>query len=185
MGPVPQFLITDEHIRSFRRWVKKPRDCVINALEIIGIVDSAQADIMRIMVGDTGVLRNQIEEIFEYNFPEYTWRFRKYKDLESIAKFCVDTLETNHVVFCGYSVHSSKINEHGFQYHEDRHVFLIGKSSDGRIVYIDPQINTMCDLTDPRCLRLIDMAQRYYMLQTTADAMQTQDIRLLRAFGKD
>ena len=31
-----EFKMSDAQIYSFRRWVKKPMDCVINALELIG-----------------------------------------------------------------------------------------------------------------------------------------------------
>jgi len=31
-----QFKMSDQQIFSFKRWVKKPMDCVINALELIG-----------------------------------------------------------------------------------------------------------------------------------------------------
>ena len=45
----------DENINKFGRAIKKPKDCVINALEIIGIINTTDADIMRIVVGDNGI----------------------------------------------------------------------------------------------------------------------------------
>jgi hypothetical protein len=37
-----------------KRLIKKPMDCVINALQVLGLVDEKHADLMRILVGDTG-----------------------------------------------------------------------------------------------------------------------------------
>jgi hypothetical protein len=151
---VPQFKITDDAIKKFRRWVKKPRDCVINAMELLNILDDENADICRIMVGDTGLKVGQIEDIFSLLNPNFQWRFFRFTKIETLSQFTVDELKPDHAIFCGY------IGQEG-------HVFLIAKTSDGKIVYIDPQVNEICPLEQSSCVKYINDKQAYFILQAS------------------
>jgi hypothetical protein len=136
---VAQFPITNEQLTNIQRTVVKPRDCVVNAMEIIGIADSRSADIMRIMVGDVGVQAEQIEDIFQFLFKR-PFVFTYDSDINKLSNYVAENLKINHVIFLG--VHY--ING-------DKHVFLIGKDMNGGIIYIDPQNPLLCDLRYQEC----------------------------------
>ncbi len=72
---IKEFTISDESLTRFRRSHPKPNDCVINALEILGILETHSADITRIFVGDDGLLQHQIEKVFEITYPGKKWDF--------------------------------------------------------------------------------------------------------------
>ena len=160
---VSQFQISDENLLRFRRFVKKPMDCVINALEILRVLDQNAADLMRIVVGDQGLTIENIQHIFKYMYPQYRFRFFKYTNLHTLSDFCKNELNPGHVIFCGYS-------KQGF-----RHVFLIGKNLLGTILYIDPQVDAFCDLSSEQsCLPYIMDAEEYYILQSTTSGQVLQ-----------
>ena len=152
---VAQFQITDDAISKFRRWVKKPRDCVINAMELLNILNAQNADLCRIMVGDTGLQVGQIEDIFSLLEPKFQWRFFKFTKLESLSDFTMNELKPGHSIFCGY------LGQEG-------HVFLIAKSLDGKILYVDPQVNELCPLDQSTCVKYIDNKQAYFILQVAS-----------------
>lgn len=161
---ISSFPISDANIQNFRRWVKKPMDCVINALEIVGIIDQTNADLMRIAVGDFGLNVSQIESIFEYvsalTPSRFSYKFFRYTNLQSLSNICA-AMPLNTVIFCGY-------NKNNF-----KHVFLIGKTSNSDIIYIDPQYGQLCALNrDPGCLSVIQNAQEYYVLQYADTSMR-------------
>lgn len=156
---VAEFQISDYHITRFRRFVKKPMDCVINALEIIGILDDIRADILRIAVGDQGLNTDQIVSIFKLLKPLFKWRFFRYTNLETLSQYTVNEMKHGHVVFCGYRGYNPVTETYV------GHVFLIGKYLNGNLVYIDPQIPTVCRLDDDQCQNLIKNKQEYFILQ--------------------
>jgi len=162
---IAQFFISDENLLQFRRWVKKPQDCVLNALEILGVLQATPADLMRIAVGDHGLNATQIEEIFTYVYPPHRWRFVRYTNIHTLEQFAYQGLQSSHVVFCGYQ-------KNGF-----KHVFLIGKTNTGHILYIDPQINEFCPLENAPCYQHIRDAQEYFILQSTLDPVQIQQLQ--------
>lgn len=166
MYDIAQFYISDKNLTNFKRYVIKPRDCVINALEIIGILNDTNADLMRIAVGDKGLDAFQIENIFSYVEPSFRWKFVRYSNIKTLEEFCFQVLRPSCVVFCGYSKKNLK------------HVFLIGKTNQKEIKYIDPQLNLFCNLETKECFRNIRNAQEYYILQTTADKKQVSQIQL-------
>ena len=164
MYNIAQFYISNENLLNFKRYVKKPYDCVINALEIIGILNGTNADLMRIAVGDTGLDIYQIENIFSYIEPSFHWRFVRYSNIKTLVEFCFQTLKPSMVIFCGYLKG------------DFRHVFLIGKTNQMEIKYIDPQLNLFCNLKSKKCYTNIHDAQEYYILQTTANQEQVTQL---------
>ena len=150
---VATFQINNDSIIKFRRWVKKPKDCVINAMELIGILDQQSADIARIFIGDTGVNINQIEDVFRLVQPLFQWKFVKLNDLIELVKITNDDsiLKRSQAIFCGYLD-----NNFG-------HVFLIAKNNNGKAYYIDAQVNEVCDLN--KCENYIINKKGYFVLQ--------------------
>ena len=153
---VATFQISNADINKFRRLITKPKDCVINALELINVLDGKNADFMRISVGDIGLTLDKIEQIFSYVSHVKKIKFQNWKFLSTPNINDLDTVVQNlkpgYVIFCGYE-------KNGFA-----HVFLIGKTDSGVPMYIDPQVNALCDLRDPTCTNYITNAQMYYVL---------------------
>jgi hypothetical protein len=147
------FPINDDSIVKFGRWVKKPRDCVINAMELIGLLSPMAADIMRILVGDKGITTQQLEDIFKYTNPRYDWNFYGFTNIQSLSSITINDLAPGYALFCGYSGN-------------DDHVFLIAKSLSGDLIYIDPQMGALCPLKSRICLNFIDSKKTYYILKT-------------------
>ena len=161
---IATFYITEENFKNVRRYVKKSRDCVVNVMEMLGIIDNTTADVLRIAVGDVGLQKNQIEDIFSYFFPQARWRFFPYKNIQTLEEYCQKMLPVSHVIFCG--IKTTK----------DAHVFLIGKRTDHEIVYIDPQMSVVCELKYSECATHIVNANEYYILQGTMSGNAVQKL---------
>lgn len=128
-----QFIIGDEDLQRFNRQFKSPMDCVINALQIIRILDKKQADIMRITSGHLGITKEQIELIFMlHTNRNHSFIGMKPNVFENQIQ---NNLGLNKIVFAGYSLSlpDGSIN---------RHVFLMGRDSNNVIGYIDPSAVT-------------------------------------------
>lgn len=127
-----QFLMTDESLYSFKRDFSSPTDCFINALQLIGILDSKTSNILRITskARDGGFTADEIELIFMYATLK-NCKFMStgiWSEFETIIN---QILLPGNVTFAGFT----------------GHVFLIGRDNLGTLVYIDPQINLFCPLS--------------------------------------
>ena len=149
------FSITDQSLASFQRVFPIPGDCVISALQLVGVIDAQAADIMRIatIAGSTWNDPEQIELVFVYR----TMRNFLYSESDNYHQF-VDIIQRElprgSVVFAGYEAQNGQ-----------RHAFLIGRQLDGQIVYIDPQTNpSFCPLSDPRCSRFVEGRRSWQLL---------------------
>lgn len=151
---ISEFKISDEDLMKFFKLVNKRNDCVINALQLIGILDRLNADLMRIAVGDIGLNADQIRDTFSLVVPTKAWRFLRYTDVKDLASFTQFYMKPGHVIFCGFEDEYTK------------HVFLVGKTMSGNVLYIDPQINLICDL-DSQCRSIIENKKGYYILQNS------------------
>lgn len=127
------FKITDDNLRNFSRRVVKPKDCVINALQVVGFVDEKPAELMRILVGDKGVEIDQIESIFNFFNPKFRFTFKKYDSADPIdvsnVQAEINKLPNGCVLFCGLTWKNTR----------DSHVFILGRFTNGEYVVIDPQ----------------------------------------------
>lgn len=131
-----QFPITDANLQTFNRTFNAPMDCVISALQLMGILDNITANIMRIStLGVVGFTTAQIEIIFAYKFRR-NFDFKSTTDFDEWARWINTLLLPGHVVFAGYT----------------GHVFLIGRMLNGRLIYIEPQLNMFCDLNSDDCV---------------------------------
>lgn len=71
----------------------------------------------------------------------------------------------------------SGITKEGFVFTSTKHVFLLGKTSQGNIVYIDPQLHLLCDVKhgiQEKRLSFLTQANYFYWLQTTAQEKEVQ-----------
>lgn len=157
-----QFLISDENLMSFKRLVRDPTDCAISALEILNIVDSINGGLMRIAANEQGLNKIQIQKIFSLVYPDYKWKFQKYTNFNTLLNIFINELRIGCVIFCGYG----SIYEFG-------HVFLIGKTSDNEVVYIDPHCAGFCNIAKKGCFDYLKNQKEYYILLSNS---KTDDV---------
>lgn len=160
-----QLGINDAQIQSFRRNVLSPKDCVINALQLIGMLDIYTANLLRItLVGQLGIDQSQIEKIFILYYG-YSFKFDPISSFQDVSN-TISCLQVGHVAFAGYQdVNGAK------------HVYLIGRKTDGNFYYIDPQINQICNLADPQCLQYIANKQFYFLLKNNQTKLTDAEFR--------
>lgn len=137
------FPMTDENLTTMKRYLAKPRDCVINSMELLNIVDSRVAAVMRVLVGDIGITIDQIILILGL---VYIRPFRPiYIGMELIDRFF--EFVNNDVIFP-----RSRAIFVALRYRDgDGHMITIGKSVKGELVYLDAQNPTMCDMNMYQC----------------------------------
>jgi len=163
------FPVTDVNINNFKRHFLSPKDCVINALQIIGIIEEIPANLMRISsIGYTGFTKEQIEIMFIYltgrnhDFVETTNR-------EAWTDVITRLLPPGNVVFAGY----------------EGHVFLIGKDLENKIMYIDPQTNPpLCytHIVDCPINKIISSNPdiKLYLLRRSEEQLDKRQIQIVR-----
>jgi hypothetical protein len=154
-----EFEMTNSLINGFRRQIPKPMDCVINALQLMGALSSKCAELMRIVAGDGGFQKEQIEATFQFLFPSKQWKFEPFVNLEDLANYAQNVMKSGTVVFCGYQGYNPTVKQN------IGHVFLVGKDAAGKPLYIDPQIPTICNLIDSACEKYIAGKNQYFILQ--------------------
>jgi hypothetical protein len=150
---IAEFNLSFENFNNFKRLVQHPNDCVINAMELIGLIDSENADIMRIITPPGGLFLTQILGIFDYKTEtKFDWTFAGTKNGQEFIDG-VKTIGNNMMIFCGATLKD-------FQ-----HVFLIAKDNEGTIAVVDPQYaNTVVPFKD-YFLEVLKSASMFYFLQ--------------------
>jgi len=152
-----QFQINDENIQSFRRYINSPMDCVINALQLMGLLDTVTSNLFRIScVGTNGFEKDQIEKIFIL-YKGVNFEFKSTTNFNEFLNLIETKLLPGNVVFAGYT----------------GHVFIIGRLLNGNIMYIDPQINKFCDIKT--CQNLIMHESKSYYLLFNSEKKLTID----------
>jgi hypothetical protein len=154
MPRIVSFPITDQNLKNFTRRVINPKDCVINALQILGIVDAYHADLMRIMVGEQGVMLEQIEKIFNFFAKKSVYRFKEYdsKNPNDVIKIknIIREIPNGTCLFAGLEKKTTG----------GRHVFILARYDNGSHVVIDPQQeNIYQDIQ-----RYLNIAEYLYLL---------------------
>lgn len=159
-----QFKITDSNLMSFERNISAPMDCVISAMEVMGVINSGAANIMRIStIGAIGITKQQIELIFAYalgkNFEfDTTSTYTQWTDIIN------EKLHPGHVVFAGVTGTD-----------DSKHVFMIGRNSSGALVLIDPSNHMFCDLASEACVNRIVHGIREWHLLFSSDEFLTAE----------
>jgi hypothetical protein len=151
------FDISDDDLESFKRVFPIPGDCVISALQIMKVLDETAANIMRVAtIEDPSWDTNQIELVFLYKYG-LNFLFTEIATYPEFVRIVLKLLPVNTGVFAGYEADNGQ-----------RHVFIIGKQSDGHIAYIDPQtIPVYCVLTNPdgECEKFLNTRRKWFLLQ--------------------
>jgi hypothetical protein len=148
---------TDEFAK-FKRRILKPKDCVINALQVLGLIEERSAEIMRIMVGDSGISANQIEEIFEFTYPNQKFKFKEQSVLNLWNILDLMPYDNPSVVFAGVEYKGG-----------GGHVFIIERSAmGGHFKILDPHVSNnpiQCgDETNDVIKKIQTGVERFYIL---------------------
>lgn len=166
------FGITNDQLITFKRIVNSPMDCVVSAMQIIGLLDFFSANVLRLtLVGKHGITLDEIENIFSLRSGK-KFVFQPTKDINEFISMVNVNLPINHVIFCGIKYTETCM----------RHVLLIGREQDGRIVKIDPQSNnSICYLdTDNECIdEFAKDTNEYYLLFNYEGALTKQEREIL------
>ena len=160
------FSITDEQIASFNRGVQTPMDCFINALQLLGVINDMTANIMRISAaGRAGFSQEEIEKIFIL-LTKHNHDFKATPNIAEFSTWIASHLPPGKVVFAGHEGQSN-------------HVYLIGRAADGRILYIDPQLGTICDLSLEECQKLISDNHIFRLMFHSAGQLTPDQLHML------
>ena len=139
---VSNFPITSDNISSFKRIAhSSSMDCVISALQIIGIFDYFTANIFRITkIGKMiGLDLEEIELIFTLRTNK-RFTFLSTSNVNEFIHYVNVYLQPGNVIFCGVEYETAQVFTP-----TTKHVFLIGKDLNNRIIKIDPAVS------DPFC----------------------------------
>ena len=172
---VSNFPISADNILLFKKLSTGPyMDCVISALQIIGILDFFTANVFRITkIGTTfGLDLNEIELIFTLRTNK-RFLFLSTTDINEFIQNVNMYLQPGNVIFCGVDY----LPNYNFTITQ-KHVFLIGKNLNGRIIKIDPNArNPFCFLdTDRNCLNdfEINIIKFYLLFNYTGELTQAE-----------
>lgn len=155
-----QFELTNESIGNFERTtVNAPRDCGVNALQLLNIITKETADVSRLLVGKRvpyrGFTLNDMADVFTLIIPEtdpvtstpnrhplngrnWRWSFLQItqRDVIEYAGRLLETPQDQSVY--GNSLllglYDNKNGPGGVN-----HYVIISRTSDGKLMYVDPQ----------------------------------------------
>ena len=126
-------------------------DCVVNAMEIIGILSRQDAGLVRTRIG-VGIIPEYFLEKFQQVNPEYIYRFVQISMRELIPWILYEMLNLT-MIFCGYL--DQVIG----------HVYIIAKDNNGKVFLLDPQLNPpICNLDTMDCFANIANKLSYHIL---------------------
>lgn len=136
---IVQFRITDNDFKNFLRLNSHSYDCVINALELLGVLQAGEAAIARILTSE-GVAGEQIDKIFNTHIKLRQGRGYENKLIatdnpEEFLSTLQSQLKPGHVSFCVWR----KRDVRNGKSVDWSHAFMVGRYTNGTVVIIDPQ----------------------------------------------
>jgi len=194
LGAVPMEVATwdvnPEIIMGFQSDIKAyltPMDCFINAMQIIGVFDSVQANILRIScIRNQGISAHAIGQMLTY--VSYDTNTDSEMDVEGTTSFnfyffqsftdpqvWIDTIgsnlsENNKILFAGY----------------EGHVFSFARENN-KIYYIDPQLpDKFYELNKETVKKyLTHPGKKYYLATKSTNKLLESDLGILGLMGFD
>jgi hypothetical protein len=164
-----QFPITDDQILTFSRIKGSPADCFISALQILNLIDAKTANIMRISkAGTIGFSIDEIEKIM-ISLYGYNFKCSVATDTASFTNAIDTILKKGHAVIAG---HMKPLG----------HIYLIGRTMEGVLMLIDPQLNALCDLSNPECNSYILSKELHVLLFNSQEELT---LKQMEAIGLD
>jgi hypothetical protein len=160
-----RFRLPDGFIEQFHRTFASPTDCVINALQLLGVVDQFTSDCMRVTSMRTiGMSSAQIELIFALKY-RHNFLFTPFDDFTQFANLVENGLPNGYGVFAGHGVH----------------VFVIARSLDGAFFYIDPQRDVVVVPMYTHQFELLKLGYtRWFLLHTSYDTLTSEQERTVQ-----
>jgi hypothetical protein len=140
------------NLQGCKRHILAPMDCFVNALEVFGLLDVTCATIMRIISSsrNTGFTIDEVQKIFIFLSGGLNFDFMDTLNYAIFEQYIIN-IPTNHGIFAGYSGHGLP-----------GHIFIIAKTSNGVLMYIDAHIHRLCLYIE--CKNLIEFPGRTYHL---------------------
>ena len=149
---VALFVLPPEFVKDFSRTKNNPIDCVINALQLLGIVDMSCSHLLRVVIKEQ-LNNNQIDEIFEWVYQGSGYAF-KMTDMtsttnnDSFKQFATNSLPMGHAAIFGVQWKSPG---------QGGHVFVIAKGTDNQVYLIDPHITTKDPVTGKPVVETVNL----------------------------
>jgi len=170
------FPISDASIMNYNSVIPQnasQNDCFINALQILVGLDTICANLMRISsASQTGFDMNQIKKCFIL-LMGYNFELKLMPDYLTFSNIIKNLLPIGYAVLCGYTTKTYTGSSAG-------HVFVLARNTNGEIMLLDPQINLICNMSDPICNSYIEAQGReYYILyhsQTKLSQIELQQV---------
>jgi len=163
---VALFAVTEENLVNFQRLIASPRDCVINALQIIGFLDSNAANLMRITslgrVG--GFTSDEIERIFIL-YTKHNHDFIETSNSTDFERAIQEQVPVGHACFIGLQNATAS------------HVALIARRANGDLMLIDPQQEIYINVLDPRISGYFEEYTTYHLLFRCLDPLTDPQLR--------
>jgi len=126
-------------------------DCVVNAMEILGILNRYEAGLIR-QITPQGILPEHFIEQFEKVNPEYKYKFVQISMAE-LPVWIENEMPRLRMIFCGYL--DGNIG----------HVYIIAKDNNNKIFLLDPQLNPpICSIDNNDCYANIANKNGYFIL---------------------
>ncbi len=159
-----QFLLPDGFIEQFHRTFASPTDCVINALQLLGVVDQFTSDCMRVTSMGTIMTSAQIELICALKY-RHNFLFTPFDDFTQFSNLVANGLSNGHGVFAGYGGHA----------------FVIARALDGSFFYIDPQRDQVVEPMHTHQFELLKLGYtRWFLLHTSGDTLTLEQERVVQ-----
>jgi hypothetical protein len=158
--------VTEENLVNFQRLIASPRDCVINALQIIGFLDSNAANLMRITsLGRVeGFTSDEIERIFIL-YTKHNHDFIGTIDGTEFERTIQEQVPVGHACFIGLR------NERA------SHVALIARRANGDLMLIDPQLEIYLNVLDPTIGHYFEEYTNYHLLFRCLEPLTEAQLR--------
>jgi len=156
-----QFQISDANILGFKRYVKSPMDCFINALQLFGLLNELTANLLRIPTAlqTYGFTKEDIEMIFIL-FKGNNFNFKSTHNFQEFSQQIDTYLHPGYAIFAGYL----------------GHVFILARKLDGLIMLIDPQGPLFCNIND--CQHYIYKPNTdYFILFNSPEKLTVQQLQ--------
>ena len=195
IAKLTQFLFKQEYISKFQSYVNSsltPMDCFINACQLVGVLDTLNANILRIScAGQKGFSLDAMEKIFTLKSASLSGTVLSSSD-EGMDPDRDTTMKKNTVQYYNFTdlnnlgggielfANTLKDNletDHaafcGWAQSSGAHVFIIRKDFDGDLWYLDPQqTGSPCILDNNKvCQNLLRNGEtqdrRYFILYNT------------------
>lgn len=180
--------MSDDFITTFERNTSHANDCVVNALEVMGLMSPDSAAFLRFMkrtnkksintiqmsAGGLGMQPDEVVGLLTICFPDRTFRFGEFTDKWYKSTF-VETLKqlpNGHatIAFQAFKTRSREMGKNGESCECTKyasHAFVVAKYSNGQYFLIDPQRFPkkpyMCFLNAEECFAKVANSDKLFV----------------------